>query len=221
MAEIIQNRKLSPQDILRSSQQQQADKKRELVAQQKEDLKSMKQYYAGKTKELETESAAAVNHISGKVAEENDEVSKKVNTLAPPTYTRHAQKKNAAPTSENTEQPVAKENDTFYKVQDRGSKLSNESDKYVIEAYAPPGEQDNLRVSVQANKAVISGQRKHSGELEQGSKKITTHNYQTFREEFKFDRPVSNDGMTRERIGDFIRFSIPKLEAVPENKEDT
>jgi len=43
---------------------------------------------------------------------------------------------------------------------------------------------------------------------------MRTNNYQSFREEFKFDRPVSGEGMTRERIGDFIRFTIPKLEAV-------
>lgn len=43
---------------------------------------------------------------------------------------------------------------------------------------------------------------------------MQTSNYQSFREEFKFTRPVTSDGMTRERSGDFVRFSIPKLEAV-------
>jgi len=47
-----------------------------------------------------------------------------------------------------------------------------------------------------------------------GNKNMRTNNYQSFREEFKFDRPVSGEGMTRERIGDFVRFTIPKLEAV-------
>ena len=43
---------------------------------------------------------------------------------------------------------------------------------------------------------------------------MRTNNFQSFREEFKFDRPVSHEGMTRERIGDYVRFSIPKLEAI-------
>lgn len=43
---------------------------------------------------------------------------------------------------------------------------------------------------------------------------MQTSNYQSFREEFKFAKPVIVDGMTRERVGDYVRFSIPKLEAL-------
>lgn len=44
---------------------------------------------------------------------------------------------------------------------------------------------------------------------------MQTSNYQSFREEFKFARPIIVDGMTRERDGDYVRFSIPKLESIP------
>ncbi len=101
-------------------------------------------------------------------------------------------------------------------MQDRGSHVSESSDGYVIEAYAPEHEKDNLRVSIQRNKAVISGQRKFADEAqdENDNKVMRTNNFQSFREEFKFDRPVSHEGMTRERVGDYVRFTIPKLEAI-------
>ena len=107
-----------------------------------------------------------------------------------------------------------KETDDFYRVQNRGSRLSEGPGYYIIEAYAPEHEKDNLRVSIQRGKAIVSGQRKFSDEAKDGNKNMRTSNYQSFREEFKFDRPVSGEGMTRERIGDFVRFSIPKLEAI-------
>ena len=97
--------------------------------------------------------------------------------------------------------------------------MSDDGDVYVIEAYAPEHEKDNLRVSIQRDKAVISGQRKFGGEAQDDVKNIKTNNYQSFREEFKFERPVSQEGMTRERVGDYIRFSIPKLEAIKEPGE--
>ncbi len=97
--------------------------------------------------------------------------------------------------------------------------MSEDGDVYVIEAYAPEHEKDNLRVSIQRDRAVISGQRKFADEAQDDVKNIKTNNYQSFREEFKFERPVSQEGMTRERVGDYIRFSIPKLEAIKEPSE--
>lgn len=226
MAETIQSKKTVSQTAMRATQQQHADKKRQLVAQQQEDLKAMKQYYASKNQELDNESAAAVSHITGDRTTVDKLAQQK--TIAPGTYNRKAML-NAANEAraaelakeENIKLPLPKENDDFYKVQDRGSRLTNDGDNYVIEAYAPENEQNNLRVSVQSNRAVISGQRKSSAEAEQGSKKISTNSYQTFREEFKFDKPVAQEGMTRERVGDFIRFTIPKLEMIKGAEEES
>ena len=219
MAESIQNRK-ALQTQIRTNQQDLARKKQELAAQQKEDLQSMKSFYADKNRELDTTSAATVNHIKLEAQSESQEPSVDAEPQAPQsvqkktTYNRKAQ---TEPIIQNYE---TKESDKFYKVQDRGSRLKENGNAYIIEAYAPEHEQNNLRVSIQNNKATISGQRKHSEAAEMENKKITTNNFQTFREEFKFDRPVSHQGMTRERIGDFVRFSIPKLEAV-KDPDDT
>lgn len=225
MADTIQSKPKTPQAALQSTQQAKGDRKAQLMAQQKEDLKAMKQFYSEKNKEIDGDSSAAVNHISGKSARSPEELEKSQQALSQ-VYNRAA-RTSTSPTnsirkvSEEDVKKTSKETDDFYKVQDRGSKLSNDGDKYVIEAYAPEGEQNNLRMSVQANKAVISGQRKNSAEIEQGAKKISTNNFQTFREEFKFDKPVSHEGMTRERVGDFVRFTIPKQESLKSETEES
>lgn len=228
MADTIQSKLTAPQEALRSNQQAKADRKVQLMAQQKEDLKAMKQFYAEKNKEIDSDSAATVNHISGKQARSSEDVEKtqKAQQALSQVYNRAARtpaSNNNQPTkvSEEAVKKTTKETDDFYKVQDRGSKITNDGDKYVIEAYAPEGEQNNLRMSVQANRAIISGQRKNSSEIEQGPKKLVTSNFQTFREEFKFDKPVSHEGMTRERVGDFVKFTIPKQESIKGEKEES
>ena len=254
MADAIKNRKMEQSSYLRQIQQDKAAKKRELMAQQQQDLVSMRQYYSEETKKVDQESADAVNHIRAETAEINrtysddkrqrqeeiklrqqqdrqadlesrqnsvgqSGVENKTEEGQSPDrktiYNRQAQKKTMIQNYET------KESDDFYRVQNRGSRVSEDNNKYVIEAYAPEHEKDHLKVSVQRDKAIISGKRKFGDEVQEGNKKMRTNNFQTFREEFKFNRPVSSDGMTRERIGDFVRFTIPKLEAVGEPDENS
>lgn len=243
MADSIQNRK-NQQTYLRQIQQQKSERKREIINAQKEDIKSIRDYYADQSKQLDVDSSAAINHIkdeSRQVAAAERQA-RAERTEAESAQKRLDQEEMASSRSQKAQQtstpsdsvekkniyarktPIVqnyetKETDDFYRVQDRGSRVSESSQGYIIEAYAPEHEKDNLRVSIQRNKAVVSGQRKFADQAEDGNKNMSTHNFQSFREEFKFDRPVSQDGMTRERIGDYIRFSIPKLEAV-ENPDD-
>lgn len=106
---------------------------------------------------------------------------------------------------------TTKQNDGFYKVNDRGSRLQEGSSGYTIEAYSPEHEKDQVRITVQNNKAIVSGHRKFQDSAEQDEKKVTTSNYQSFREEFKFNQPVASEGMTQERAGDYVRVFVPKL----------
>ena len=248
MSEAIQNKR----SYLRQVQQEQAQKKRDLMEQQKEDMKSLRQYYSSESKKVDEDSAAVVNHIKSnspdakqerldrieKAAEQREarqqEVeqarSDRASTRSPASradenggeveessvekkslYNRKAMKTEAKTTQQNYE---TKETDDFYRVQNRGSRVSENSQGFVIEAYAPEHEKDNLRVSIHRNKAVVSGQRKFGDEAVEGNKSMRTNNFQTFREEFKLSRPVTSEGMTRERVGDFVRFTIPKLEAL-------
>ncbi|MEQ1722358.1 MAG: Hsp20/alpha crystallin family protein [Pseudobdellovibrio sp.] len=248
MADSIQNKR-SQQTYLRQVQQEKSERKREIMNAQKEDMKSVREYYADQSKQLETNSAAAINHIKEEsrqiaaaerqertdrqqaeieqkqIAREEAQAARSQNVQQSSTPEQSVEKKNlyARKTGNKavTQNYETKETDDFYRVQDRGSRVSESAGSYVIEAYAPEHEKDNLRVSIQRNKAVISGQRKFADNAEDGNKTMRTNNFQSFREEFKFDRPISNEGMTRERIGDYIRFSIPKLEAIDSPDENS
>lgn len=241
------NRKSNPTTYLRQIQQEKAARKREIMNSQKEDIKAVRDYYTGQAKQLDAETAAAVNHIKEEsrqmAAAEREERTRKAEADAEQKRLQREQFY-AERDSENVEEASAqnsvekknlnykpqrktlvqnyetKETDSFYRVQDRGSRVTESPQAYVIEAYVPEHEKDNLRVSIQRNKAIISGQRKFADEAEDPNKKMRTNSFQSFREEFKFDRPVSHEGMTRERVGDFIRFSIPKLEAVAEPSDE-
>lgn len=107
---------------------------------------------------------------------------------------------------------AGKADDPFYKVQDRGSRISETPYEYVIEAYAPEHEKDNVRVVINKDKATIQGQRSFSDKFEaEDGKRMSSSAYQTFREEFPFEGPVITEGMSRERDGDWIRITVPKL----------
>lgn len=242
MADSIQSKREN-QSYLRQIQQEKSQKKRDIMQAQKEDMKAVRDFYAQQSKQLESDSAAAINHIKQEsrqiAADERQERSEKISmeqeekradreqrsgartaskekTAAGDNKTLYTRGAKRSPTVQNYQ---TKETDDFYRVQDRGSRVTENPEAYIIEAYAPEHEKDDLRVSIQRNKAVVSGQRKFADEAEDGKKKMTTNNYQSFREEFAFDRPVSQAGMTRERVGDYIRFSIPKMEAVDSSED--
>jgi HSP20 family molecular chaperone IbpA len=245
MADAI-NRKPNSQSYLRQIQQEKAKYKRELMQAQKEDMKAVRDYYSDQTKQLEAEAAAAVLDIKQEARQmaEADRIAKqeyqaqlaeskkleRESRLPANSYEKTAVENSVEKKKLYSDRPQrapliqnyrSQETDNFYRVQDRGSRISEGPGYYTIEAYAPEHEKDNLRVSIQRNKAVISGQRKFTDSADGGDKEIKNNNYQSFREEFKFDRPVSGEGMKRERIGDFVRFTIPKLEAVGGWDEDT
>lgn len=237
MSDAIQGKR-NTQTYLRQVQQEKAKYKRELAQAQRDDIKAVRDYYAEQNKQLENEAKAAVVDIKDEARQmaaadrqaraeeqaytaEQRELAKQERQYARSGSTEveesSVEKKNLyrrpqrSPLVQNYD---TRETDNFYRVQNRGSRLSEAAGHYIIEAYAPEHEKDNLRVSIQRNKAVISGQRKFSDEASDTDKSMRTNNYQSFREEFKFNRPVASEGITRERIGDFIRFSIPKLESV-------
>jgi len=234
MAESINKFKNQQNTYLREVQQEKASRKRDLASQQQQDLTELRQYYKDENKKIDDQSADAVNHIRTETKDmvsqymderrqtqdqariQQDEqrqarldASRADASSTSGVYNRQGKQKVAVQNHE-----ADKDSDEFYKVQNRGSRVLEKQNNYVIEAYAPAHEKDNIQVSVQRNKAIVSGKRKFGDSVEDGDKKLSTSNFQTFREEFKFSRPVSNEGMTRERNGDYVRFTIPKLEAI-------
>lgn len=236
MADSIQTRRVS-QNNIQQVQQEKTERKKQLAEAQREDLKSLKAKYNELSKEIDHDSAAAINHIKIEANEENQAQKAEHREMKAATYSRKDVQQNnnnqasasnarSISTEKQTEKQapmvqnyVTKETDQFYKVQDRGSRVSEMNDGYVIEAYAPEHEKDNLRMSVANNRATISGKRKFQDSVDEGIKKTSTNNFQTFHEEFKFERPVASEGMTRERQGDYVRFFIPKLESLRFDEE--
>ena len=113
----------------------------------------------------------------------------------------------------------SKADDPFYKVINHESQVKENSDGYTIKAFIPAHDKDDVRLTIQDNKAVLSGKRKFQDTVEDEHKKISTNNFQTYHEEFKFNRPVATQGITRERDGDFMTFFIPKLESLRFDEE--
>lgn len=235
MADAIQNRRISQENI-QMVQQEKAERKKLLAEQQREEIKELKTKYQELNKEIDQDSAAAINHIKYEANEENEAYIAERQEVKAATYNRQGKTNNTnnevseasvrnrsitveKPATPMVQNYVTKESDQFYKVQDRGSRVSEVNNGYVIEAYAPEHEKDNIRMSVANNRATLSGKRKFQDSVEEGMKKISTNNFQTFHEEFKFERPVASEGMTRERQGDYVRFFIPKLEALRFDEE--
>lgn len=108
-----------------------------------------------------------------------------------------------------TEKYANKEADPFYKVQNRGTTLEDNGDVYVLRTFVPEHEKDSVKVSIQKDKATVSGTRSFKDKLEDGNKTVSTSSYQTFREDLPFDKPIISEGMTRQREGDWIVYKIP------------
>lgn len=230
MTDVSQIRKQN-QDSIRQLQQDKAEKRKELIDQAQKDMKELKAHYKNENQKLEKNTTAAITHIQKENAdltevERQEKISAREANAA--TYSRTAaqarqqqaksESRSMSATTASVE-PTDKENDSFYKVIDRGSEIDEQSDGYVIKAYVPQSEKDDLRLTIQNNKAILSGKRKFQNSVENENKKISTNNFQTFHEEFKFDRPIATTGMTRERDGDYLNFFIPKLESLKFDEE--
>ncbi len=219
--------------LKRQQQQDLAQAKSDSASQHISSLKRMKEAVQQSKAELKVDkkNEAVVNHIKKSSVDsdyENYDDSSDAPTIENNRlYTRQARferYETPEPASSLKESPldydpeiITNDDDVFYAVQDRGNHVSEDNFGYYIDAYAPEYEKDALNISIQHNKVIVSGSRKAQNELQEVDRKITTNNFQTFREEFLFDQPVIADGMTRERDGDYIRFFIPKLASKTNN----
>jgi len=229
MTEVSQLRKQN-QESIRQIQQEKAEKRKELSERAQQEMKELKAHYKNESQKLEKKTDAAILHIK-KETEEINEEERAERFAKAMTYNRQAQVHSKSSHQNNrqstnlksesntrqadfSEKTIEPENDSFFKVVDRGSEIKENSDGYIIKAYAPENEKDDIRLTLQNNKAILSGKRKFQDSIEDQNKKISTNNFQTFHEEFKFDRPIATTGMTRERDGDYMKFFIPKLENI-------
>ena len=225
------------QQLQRQVSQHTAERKSELTSRHVADLKNLGKSIkeSNEAKRAMSNALHAVNHIKTRSVE-NETDEEEIETAPSPEstrlYTRQGKledvESDVAPSDvEDAEARIARHkneklykkqtaelaqgDDEFYQVKDRGNTISEDMTGYYIDAYAPEHEKAGVRVSITHDKAVISGSRKAQNEEEHTRGKVVTNNFQTFREEFDLSTPVSSQGMTRERDGDYIRFFIPKL----------
>jgi HSP20 family molecular chaperone IbpA len=105
--------------------------------------------------------------------------------------------------------------DPFYRIEDRGTKLQETNDSYILTTYVPSHEKDNVKIKVHHDHAAVEGVRSFADKREEEDRKLSTHSYQTFREEFKFENPVVPEAIEKTRSGDYVRVEIPKMASRP------
>jgi HSP20 family molecular chaperone IbpA len=204
------------QNLERQITQQIAEKRSEVTSQKLSELKNLgqaiKQSHADQR--AMTQSTPAINHIKSRSTSPHNFDEKVISSPDNARlYTRQGKFKN------QEDSVVAAAEDDFYHVKDRGNTITEDSNGYYINTYAPEHEKSGIRVSISQNKAIISGSRKAQNKEEVQNGLMTTNNFQTFRQEFDLGSPVSSSGMTREREGDYIRFFIPKIVSNTESEE--
>jgi len=120
--------------------------------------------------------------------------------------------------AEKLEPYESKKEDPFYKLIDRKSELEEKDGSYILRAYVPLYDKKSIQINVQPDKVSVQGQRTFKDEsLDQG-RKVSSQQFQSFREEFPFEHPIIEKAIIQERDGDFVTVTIPKL--LPNSKKD-
>jgi len=115
--------------------------------------------------------------------------------------------------AKKVEQYNEKKDDPFYKVEDRNTRLTENSKEYVIEARVPEHEKDAIKIKVSNDKVVVAGSRSFKDKVDHEDRKLSTQSYQSFREEIPLEYPVVTEAVTQTRDGDILRVTIPKLDS--------
>jgi HSP20 family molecular chaperone IbpA len=110
------------------------------------------------------------------------------------------------------ERYAERENDPFYKVEDRDTQVHETLDSYIVRAFVPDYEKENVKIHVSGNKATVTGNRAFHDKVEgDDGRKVTTNSFQTFHEEIPFEHPVAAEAVYQQREGDYLTVTIPKL----------
>jgi HSP20 family molecular chaperone IbpA len=116
--------------------------------------------------------------------------------------------------SKNTNQYLDRSEDPFYKIENRDSRFNETLSAYVLEAFIPEHEKNNITIRVQPDKITLQGLRGFQDSVMDDNRTLSTSSSQSFREEFKFDTPVIAKAALQERDGDYVRVTIPKVNSL-------
>jgi HSP20 family molecular chaperone IbpA len=101
--------------------------------------------------------------------------------------------------------------DPFYKLIDRKSDFQETESAYVLKAYVPLYDRKSIQINVQPDKVSVQGNRTFKDSSLNDERKVSSQQFQTFREEFSFGHPIVESATLQERDGDFVKVTIPKL----------
>lgn len=106
---------------------------------------------------------------------------------------------------------LEKQEDPFYRLSVIESDFSDRGDHYQLKVRMPEHERKGFRVQISGQELQFSGTRssKARGVVEEGHD-VTTDNYQTFSERYKFDTPVDAKAMQMTQKGEWLFYTIPK-----------
>jgi HSP20 family molecular chaperone IbpA len=104
-----------------------------------------------------------------------------------------------------------KDQDSFYRIIDRSSKFTEEPDAYILKAFIPEYDRDSISIRVQDDKVSVSGNRSFKDLAQDGNRRISSSQYQSFKEDFVFKQPIVAKAAIHSHDGDFVTVSIPKL----------
>lgn len=68
---------------------------------------------------------------------------------------------------------------------------------------------------VKENQLVVSGTRRYEDQIEEGDHKVTTNNYQSYREAIDIDHPAVEKAVTKEYKDGLLTVRIPKMGMKP------
>ncbi len=106
---------------------------------------------------------------------------------------------------------VDQRSDPFYQVLKTETTLADEGRFFVVETKVPEKDRDNVDVRIHKDRVVVSGKREFNDRLEDGDRRLTTNNYQTFREEVKLPQPVDEKSFTKTYDNGVLRLKIAKV----------
>ncbi len=104
----------------------------------------------------------------------------------------------------------AQKEDPFYRFNQARARVSETERHYIISADVPEHEKDNVKLYVRDDKAVISGARRFKDQIDEPNGRISTANYQTFRQEIPLERPVHEKLVERNWENGVLTLKIPK-----------
>lgn len=104
-----------------------------------------------------------------------------------------------------------RQTDPFYRLNKAQAQINETDTHYIIQAEVPEHEKDNVKLFLHKDRAILQGHRRFQDEIKEPEGKLTTSNYQTFRQEIPLERPVHEKLVSRSYSNGVLTLKVPKV----------